>query len=214
MSVGTPDGYNFAGTSRGARATEGIMGGWTKVWLSLLLVGVVSYPVQAQTPPTTQYRLTRTSPAPVQSFVFPRTSLTCGLTKGAPPSTGLRIDDPVNALLDCQLLGTANGVIVAAPASTYTIAAGADNGEWSGETPMTNIVPPANPGGGRVRPGAGAQVSAEGTAGERFAFGGLEIVPIRLDGINAVIYLGAPSLSVPGGYAVRAADRFAFSFWR
>lgn len=178
--------------------------------MALVFGGVVF----AQPLVVTQYQLTRMSPAPVQFTVIPKTAMTCGLVRGVPPSAGFRINDPLDDTRDCQLLGTANGVIVpAGQINDYRIMAATADGIWSAEHILSNVVPPASPTGGRVRPGASAQASAEGSVQGRFPLGSNDVASVLLDTYGLLVYFGAPSLTVPG-YTVQAGDRFAVSFWR
>ena len=131
----------------------------------------------------------------------------------------MRIEDPNNIALDCELLGTAGGVIIPRIAGTtyaYSIAASnADGVEWTVEVPALNVNMPLPPALPRVRPGVQV-ATAEGVVGERFPFAGMDIVPVILDNIGVVVHFGAPTLTVPGpgGYDVQAGDRFAFAFWK
>jgi len=164
----------------------------------------------------TQYRLTRTFPAPVMSAVIQKSSMACNLPRGVPSGIGFRIENESNPAMDCEALGTF-GVIVPNPtnaAHVYTIAAAQADGLWGPEGGMASVIPPPAPTGGRVRPGASAQVSAEGVVGQRFAFSGNEVVPVVLDTYGIPVYFGALALTVPGVYDVRPGDRFAFTFWR
>lgn len=184
----------------------------TRSCLMLLAFSIVLWrpmPSAAQDPLPAQYRLTRTAPAPTATYVFPATAMTCNLPPGVPPSTGLRISDPVNAGRDCELLGTANGVIVPRPSGAthaYSIAAGDASGTmWSGEAPMSNVVPPAAPTSPRLRPPLSG-VALLGTIQERFPFAGLDVVRVILDDTADAVYIGMTSLTAPG-YSPRAGDR-------
>ncbi len=163
----------------------------------------------AQDPVPAQYRLTRTNPAPTATHVFPRSAMTCNLPPGVPASAGLRIDDPVNPGRDCELLGTANGVIVPRPAGAthaYSIASGDSTGTlWSAEVAMTNVVPPAAPTTPRLRPPLSG-VALLGTIQERFPFAGLDVVRVILDDTADAVYIGMTTLTSPG-YSPRAGDR-------
>lgn len=178
---------------------------------SLLCTLVLMLPVSsiAQDPIPVQYRLTRTAPAPTATYVFPYSAMTCNLPVGMPPSTGLRISDPVNAGRDCELLGTAGGVIVPRPAGAthaYSIAGGDSTGTlWSAEAAMGNIVPPAPPTSPRLRPPL-AGVALLGTIQERFPFAGLDVVRVLLDDTADAVYVGMSSLTAPG-YSPRVGDR-------
>lgn len=172
---------------------------------------VLSLPVwsAAQDPLPVQYRLTRTTPAPTATYVFPYSAMTCNLPPGMPASAGLRINDPVNAGRDCELLGTANGVIVPRPAGAthaYSIASGDATGTlWSAEVAMTNVVPPAAPTTPRLRPPLSG-VALLGTIQERFPFAGLDVVRVILDDTADAVYIGMASLTAPG-YSPRVGDR-------
>ena len=128
---------------------------------------------------------------------------------GVPASAGLRIDDPVNPGRDCELLGTANGVIVPRPAGAthaYSIASGDSTGTlWSAEVAMTNVVPPAAPTTPRLRPPLSG-VALLGTIQERFPFAGLDVVRVILDDTADAVYIGMTTLTSPG-YSPRAGDR-------
>lgn len=184
--------------------------------LALALVFLSAGSSLAQQQPTiTQYRLTRVTPAPSASSVVQKSAMTCNLTAGGvPASVGFRITNEAAPTTDCEMLGTIGGVIVPNPtgaAHVYTIAAaGADN-VFGYEGGMANIIPPAAPTGGRVRPGL--SVSATGAVQGRFPFGGLDIASVLLDDFNLLVYFGASTLTVPG-YDVRAGDRFEFAFLR
>ena len=168
----------------------------------------------AQDPIPVQYRLTRTVPAPTATYVFPYSAMTCNLPVGVPSSTGLRISDPVNANRDCELLGTAGGVIVPRPAGAthaYSIAGGDSTGTlWSAEVAMGNIVPPAPPTAPRLRP---PMVAILGTIEQRFPFVGLDVVRLALDDTGDQLHLGAVSLTIPG-FSPRVGDRVQIGIWR
>lgn len=167
-----------------------------------LLLGL-SLPVSslAQGTVPVQYRLTRTTPGPTVSYVFPKTAMTCNLAPGGLASVGLRIDDPVNAGRDCELLGNANGVIIPRPdgaTHVYSIAGGDATGLlWSSEASMVNLYPPTPPANPRLRPPF-AGVAVFGTVQQRFPFAGLDVVRLALEGTNDEFHLGALTLTVPG----------------
>lgn len=180
--------------------------------LALLVALVLPVEVLAQVPPTTQYRLTRTSPLPVQSSVIQKTAMTCGLPRAIPAGTGFRINDPLNDALDCELLGTAGGVLVPG-GGVYTIAAGSADGLWSGEVPASNILSPTSPTNPRTRPGALLEVS--GPVLRRFPFpvNGemIDVATLEVGGLP--VHIGAYSLTT-STYSVKPGDRVTLSFWR
>lgn len=172
-----------------------------------------------------QYRLTRTSPAPVQFSTFPLSAMTCGLPVGPPSATGLRITNPQNQSTDCELLGTVNGVIVPKTAGvtpSYSIAASDAAGVvWTVEVPGVLILTPSVPAPPRVRPGASAL--AFGTVQQTFPYAlpngdVIAVATATLDETGAAwpVHFGAWTLTIPNslGYTIGVGDKIAYTFWR
>lgn len=181
------------------------------------LVLFAARPAQAQplpgVPLPTSYRLTRTLPAPVSTTTFLAASMACGLARGgvsSPP--GLRIEDPSNAAVDCELLGNASGVIVARQAANaYSMVACDSNGDCSSPGTFNLALPtvPANP---RLRLPPPA-VAFDATVTDRYRLGQIDVATTIIDGLSQPFYFGAATLTIPG-YSVQRGDKVSVALWR
>jgi len=178
------------------------------VCLGLFAAGAQAQPV----PLPTSYRLTRTLPAPVSTTTFLAASMACGLARGgvsSPP--GLRIADPMNEAVDCELLGSINGVIVARQAvNAYSMVACDSNGDCSAPSPFNLSLPtvPSNP---RLR--LPPSVAFDATVTDRYRLGDLDVATTIIDGLSQPFYFGASSLTTPG-YSVQRGDKVSVALWR
>jgi hypothetical protein len=150
------------------------------------------------------YQMTRTAPGhPANTFTFTRAAMQCGLPRAEMTEAGLRINDPANDALDCELRAAGNWSDLL-PGLAYTFALRGCNeaGQCGPATTLTTGLPGAP--AFRLRPGV-TGVAASGTVRERYPFAGLDVARVWLDA-GGDVYLGAQRLSTPG-YDVRPGDR-------
>jgi len=181
------------------------------------LVLFAARPAQAQplpgVPLPTSYRLTRTLPLPVSTSTFLASSMSCGLARGGVSSSpGLRIEDPRNAAMDCELLGTASGVIVSRQAqNAYAMVACDGNGDCSAPA-IFNLLLPTVPADPRLRLPPPA-VAFDATVTDRYRLGQIDVATTIIDGLLQPFYFGAATLTIPG-YSVQRGDKVSVALWR
>jgi len=185
--------------------------------LIVVLVCTLLTNVSAQAVFATRFQLTRLLPLPVATFEFPRSAMTCNLPVGPLAAPGLRISDEQNVGRDCELLGNAGGVIVAATPGVpyrYTIQGATDSSIFGPPGEFPDVSVPTAPSGRRLRPATAPGVDFVATVFDRLPFGGYDVARTVVDGYPIEIALGALTLTVPGVYSVQRGDRVAVAIWR
>lgn len=181
------------------------------VVVALVVALVAGVPrAEAQVIPVS-YQMTRTAPGqPSNTFTFARADMQCALPRAELTEAGVRINDPTNDTLDCELRAAGNwSDLLPGIAYSFALRGCNDAGQCGPATTLTTGLPGAP--SFRLRPGF-TGVVASGTVRERYPFAGLDVARVWLDA-GGDVYLGAQRLSVPG-YDVRPGDRFDFMLSR